>query len=132
MAKSVKKSAKKSVKRSPATIAKQVETRAAVIRLLLRKNGASMQELIDAGHNQPAATALKLAETRGLKTRTAKEEGEFTRYFATGTPVAPQRGAATVKKPVKKAAAKKAAKKRAKKTTSTPAEKSNGGAEVSA
>lgn len=114
------KSAKKVAKKSAATNGKHVETRAAVIRLLLRKNGATMRELIDAGHNQPAATALKLAETRGLKTHTSKEEGGLTHYFATGTPQAVTRKA-PAKKATKKVA--KKAKKAAKRSTRKPAEK---------
>lgn len=116
------KTAKKKVAKKAAT-SDHSETRAAVVRLLLRKNGASMQELIDAGHNQPAATALKLAENRGLKTRKAKEEGEVTRYYATGTPTEPTRGRATgTKRPAKKAVAKKAKKKVAKKRSAKKAE----------
>lgn len=115
------KTAKKKVAKKAAT-SDHSETRAAVVRLLLRKNGASMQELIDAGHNQPAATALKLAENRGLKTRKAKEEGEVTRYYATGTPTEPTRGRATGAKPAKKAVAKKAKKKVAKKRSAKKAE----------
>lgn len=115
------KTAKKKVAKKAAT-SDHSETRAAVVRLLLRKNGASMQELIDAGHNQPAATALKLAENRGLKTRKAKEEGEVTRYYATGTPTEPTRGRATGVKPAKKVVAKKAKKKVAKKRSAKKAE----------
>ena len=112
MAKAAK---KKVAKRSARSTGDHETRRNTVIKLLLRKSGATMRELVEAGHNQPAATALKLAQTRGLKTRIDKPEGDVTHYYATGTPTAPVRGGAkkkAAKKPAKKAAPKKKSKKR--------------------
>lgn len=116
MAKKAKKAVKKAgTKKSSGD---HVERRKKVIGMLLRKNGASLAELVEAGHNQPAQAALKMAETRGLKTSSNKEEGGVTRYYATGTPSEPTR---KPKKAAKKAAAKKPVKKAAKKKTKKPA-----------
>lgn len=112
MAKAAKKAAKKVSKKSSGD---HVARRETVVRMLLRKNGTTLAELVEAGHNQPAQAALKIAETRGLKTSSKKEEGEVTRYFATGTPLPAGTRKAPVKKAVKKAAPKKKAAKRAKK-----------------
>lgn len=109
MAKSVKKVAKKVAKKTNGN-GKQEATREAVIRLLLRKTGATLTDIKEAGLNQAAAAALRMAETRGYKTKSSKEEGELTRYFAFGTPSA----TGAKKQPAKKAAkkAKKAAKRK--------------------
>jgi hypothetical protein len=96
----------------------------------MRKTGATMHDLIELGHNQPASTALKIAETRGLKTRSEKpKDGGLTRYYATGTPTATMRKAPAKK--VAKKVAKKAAPKRAKKV-SKPAAAVDTGATASA
>lgn len=112
--KSAKKTAKKApaTKRTPAVLAKQAEVREGVIRLLLRKSGALLKELKDIGWAAPAQGALRVAETRGLKTSSKKADGEFTRYFASGTPSKVGAKKAPSKKAVKKATkkSKKAAK----------------------
>lgn len=53
-----------------------------VIRLLLRKKGADLHELLSVGPKQAAATTMKMAERRGFKTSQMKLAGSLTRYYA--------------------------------------------------
>jgi hypothetical protein len=124
------KSVKKVTKRTAAQNEKFAETRDKIVKLLRRPNGATIAELNEVGHNASAQAALKLAESRGLKTKSTKADGERTHYFATGTPTEVTRKPA--KKAVKKVA-KKAKKAAAKRTRKPAAEKpaatvTNGGA----
>lgn len=85
-AKSAKSAKKSSVKKS---VAKRGPSRLdAVIKLLLRKEGATLTDTVAAGFNQPVKAALNAAEKRGYKTRSAKEKGELRRYYVTGRPSA--------------------------------------------
>ena len=53
-----------------------------LIKLFVRPEGATMHDTWNAGYAYPAATALKIAERRGLKTSVVKKKGELTRYIA--------------------------------------------------
>jgi hypothetical protein len=53
-----------------------------VIRLLLRKNGADLHEMLEVGPKQAAMATLKIVERRGFRTHQLKVAGELTRYFA--------------------------------------------------
>ena len=54
-----------------------------LIKLFSRPNGATINEIFDAGFKYSARQALRIAETRGLKTSAKKPDGEpLTRYYA--------------------------------------------------
>lgn len=53
-----------------------------VIRLLLRKRGADLHELLALGPRQAAMTTMKRVERRGFKTSHIKMAGQLTRYYA--------------------------------------------------
>lgn len=57
-----------------------------VVKLMRRKDGATIDEMHEIGFKQPAQAAVKAAKRKGFKTSQKKAEGEFTRYYATGTP----------------------------------------------
>jgi hypothetical protein len=123
MAKTAKKKVAKKASTTTKSTGDHVERREKVIHLLLRTKGVTLAELKDAGHHQAAAAALRLAETRGLKTKTDKVEGEVTRYYATGTPTPVGTKKAGAKKAVKKAAAKKKAPAKKKVAKKAPAKR---------
>jgi hypothetical protein len=52
------------------------------IKLMKRANGATLADFAEVEFNQPAMTAVKAAERRGLKVEVRKEEGEYKRYVA--------------------------------------------------
>lgn len=131
-----KKAVKKAAKKSGGD---RVERHKKIFSLLLRKNGCTMADLVEIGHNQPAKAALRIAETHGLKTSSKKEEGDVTHYFATGTPTDPVRKPRAAKKGAKngakngaKKAVKAAAKKPAKKAAKKKARKAPAAVEASA
>jgi hypothetical protein len=53
-----------------------------IVKLFSRPNGATINDLNDAGFKYSARQALKIAEHRGLKTSSKKPDGELTRYYA--------------------------------------------------
>ena len=97
MAKTAKKAATKTAKKSPAKVATKsakvatVEKstkapnplHAALIKLMSRPEGAAIADFqqID-GFNIPSMAALKVAERAGFKTSAEKKPGERTRYYA--------------------------------------------------
>ena len=56
-----------------------------LIKLFLRKGGATLADTVKAGYKYPAVFALKIAERRGYKTKIVpRKNGEPTRYIALG------------------------------------------------
>jgi hypothetical protein len=53
-----------------------------LVKLFVRPNGATINDLNEAGFKYSARQALKIAEHRGLKTSAKKPDGELTRYDA--------------------------------------------------
>jgi hypothetical protein len=53
-----------------------------LVKLFSRPNGATINDLVDAGFKYSARQALRIAERRGLKTSAKKPDGENTRYYA--------------------------------------------------
>jgi predicted nucleotidyltransferase component of viral defense system len=53
-----------------------------IVKLFTRPNGATINDLNEAGFKYSARQALKIAEHRGLKTSVKKPDGELTRYYA--------------------------------------------------
>ena len=53
-----------------------------ILKLFARPNGATINDLNEAGFKYSAMQALRIAETRGLKTSAKKPNGELTRYYA--------------------------------------------------
>jgi hypothetical protein len=53
-----------------------------IVKLFSRPNGATINDLDEAGFKYSARQALKIAEHRGLKTSAKKPDGELTRYYA--------------------------------------------------
>ena len=95
--KSVSKSASKKVatKKSPKNVAAKTKNgngngkskksnplQDKLISLFARPTGATMHDTFNAGYQYPAMQALKMAERRGYKVSTKKEDGELTRYYA--------------------------------------------------
>ena len=53
-----------------------------IVKLFSRPNGATINDLNEAGFKYSARQALRIAEHRGLKTSAKKPDGELTRYYA--------------------------------------------------
>jgi hypothetical protein len=53
-----------------------------LVKLFSRPDGATINDLNEAGFKYSARQALRIAERRGLKTSAKKPDGELTRYYA--------------------------------------------------
>lgn len=87
MAKTVKKAVKKTAKKATKKAAAKPNPKTTcevddVIKLMQRKDGATIADFHEAGYWQPAIAAFKAAERRELKPKKIKKEGEVTRYYA--------------------------------------------------
>ncbi len=53
-----------------------------VIKLMMRKTGATLHDFREVGFGQSAVSAIRLAERRKLKTCIIRKKGKLNRYLA--------------------------------------------------
>ena len=65
------------------TSAKKSADHSAVLKLMLRKTGATIREIHEAGFVRSGVDAIALAKRNGYRATKKKVAGELTAYFAT-------------------------------------------------